>query len=253
MSLIEVLLNAGFTEEQAKTLSKNKSFIRNFQYKDSEFIQNHIHQISKKYKINQEQTRSIIVKFHPFVSLDHTRVFNDLRRVFKISNLSIRSLILRHPPFAGYNYDRILNSIQNAFGCTKKQAILSIFRHPQFAGLNHERVMRNLSKFGRIAGISKKEIKYKVLANPPIAGCSKKRYLAALDIGRVLRKEGYKDSELLPAFKVNFGKSPYIPGTRLRISKYEGQNKNISENIPLFNAMRETMDKKRKSIRKITS
>ena len=103
-----------------------------------------------------------------------------------------------------------------------------------------------MSRLGRIVGVSEEDVKNSVIKNPVNAGYSAKRYIAALDIGKELRKEGFNGKEMLHSYMQNIFKSPYIPGTeRLRISQVvRGGNLNYMT-PPLMDMMRKQLERKR--------
>ena len=115
----------------------------------------------------------------------------------------------------------IFDKISRTYFCTFEDVKKAILTHPPFAGLDHERVVRQKTKLGRIAKLSNEESINCLLDTPVLAGYSAKRYLAAFDIGRQLKKEGFsQDGNMLNAFFSYFIKSPYVPDSkRKRISQ----------------------------------
>jgi len=102
----------------------------------------------------------------------------------------------------------------------------AILTFPPFAGYDHERVVREKRKLGKIAGIGIKEVLDFILRSPRMAGYSKRRYLAAIDIGRHLARNNYCQEDILPAFLAYYSTSPYVPSTRKeRISHVENYEK----------------------------
>ena len=141
---------------------------------------------------------------------------------------------------------RRINAIANVYVVTDTDIRSAVLKFPPFAGLDHERVIRHMSRLGRIVGVSEEDVKNSVIKNPVYAGYSAKRYIAALDIGRELRKEGFDDKKMLHSYLQNISKSPYVPGTeRLRISQVvRGGNSNYTP-PPLMNAMRRQLERER--------
>ncbi|MBS3071030.1 hypothetical protein J4407_01880, partial [Candidatus Pacearchaeota archaeon] len=121
-----------------------------------------------------------------------------------------------------------------------KRAVLSF---PQFAGYDHERVIRQKKRLGRIAGLSDEETINYLLDSPALAGYSAKRYLAAFDIGRQLKREGFpQDEKMLESFFSYFKKSPYVPNTsKKRISQVGRGGITNYEEPPLLIAMRKRL------------
>jgi hypothetical protein len=102
-------------------------------------------------------------------------------------------------------------------------------------------VLRQLSRIGRIAGLNKNEVIERILENPVLAGYSAKRYLAAIDIGRELRKEGISDNVRITCIWFSYpSKSPYVPDTkRLRIA--QAAKRGINGEPTLMTVMRKRL------------
>ena len=275
MAIREELIKAGFTEEQAERLSKDEFFLRQHKNKDAAQLVSIVSRISGIYSFDASETRELISKFPPFIGYDHSRaireateVYGDEKNVKKAilkfppfagldhsravreatevykNEEKVKEAILKYPHFAGLNHQRVIKEATEVYGDEKKvkEAIL---KYPPFAGLNHSRVMRNLTRLGRIAGIKKQDVIERILQNPVLAGCSYRRYLAGLDVGRQLSKEGFeKDDKMLESFFTLFVQSPYVPETdKLRISKAGPGHKEP----PLLIRMRKKLQKEKKS------
>ena len=166
----------------------------------------------------------------------------ELEKICSVYNASIKeisALAEKFPPFAGYNHERVVEEATEVYGDREKvkKAILS---SAPFAGLNHERVLRQKSKIGRIIELTKEKVVDKILNMPINAGYSYKRDLARIDIARQLVKENYEISEEDKKHMImQYAISPYIPGTRLRISK----GKDGFKEPPLLTYMRKRLTK----------
>ena len=272
MSLQETLVQSGFSPDEAKALSRDGYFASRNENKNADDITrrlksiaaiyntteskirdailmfpqfadyNHLRVLSdiiNTYHFTNEQAASIVLKFPPFVGLNHLRVLNGIKDAYHFTEQQAAKVVIKHPQFAGYNHKRVLNGIKDAYHFTEQQAAKAILKFPQFAGLNHKKVLRHLLRLGDIVGITEEKVKEAILKTPVLASYSTKRYLAALDIGRILRKEeegkkekaieerkeGFNDKDMLRTYLNNIGKSPYVPvpGTYLRISQAAGQ------------------------------
>ncbi len=100
--------------------------------------------------------------------------------------------------------------------------------------------MQQKSRLGRLVGLSKEQIIDKILENPVLAGYSATRYIAGLDVGRQLKKEGFEqDKKMLKTFMNYVGSSPYAPEySRKRISQVPG-----GKEPPLLTKMRNSLSK----------
>ena len=183
--LLEELVSIGFSEEEAKILAESNGF-------------------HHKRKSSHELTD----------------LFNKISGIYECSFEEVKRAILNFPPFAGLDHERVVRQGIAVYGDEDKikRAILNF---PPFAGLDHERVVRQKTRLGRIAGLTNEETIDYLLDIPVLAGYSAKRYLAAFDIGRQLKREGFpQDDRMLEAFFSYISKSPYVPGTeRKRISQ----------------------------------
>ncbi len=144
-----------------------------------------------------------------------------IANTYLTTETAIRNAVLSYSRFASFNHQRVLQGIKDAYNCTAEQASKAVFSFPPFANLDHQRVLRQLSRIGRIVGLNRNYVIERILENPALAGYSAKRYLAAIDIGRELRKEGISDNVGITCVWFSYyGKSPYVPDTkRLRIAQ----------------------------------
>src|SRR3989344_2525757 len=150
-------------------------------------------------------------------------VLDDLIAVFEIER-SEASALFENPYFhhkgkSVAEFKELINDIANVYQWTTEAVKKAILTFPPFAGYDHERVVRRIERLGRLVGKSKEEAREVILKRPRYAGYSAKRYLAAIDIGRKLHAQGQSPELLFRAFSAYYSKSPYVPGTRLRISK----------------------------------
>jgi len=163
--LLEELVSIGFSEEEAKILAESNGF-------------------HHKRKSSHELTD----------------LFNKISGIYECSFEEVKRAILNFPPFAGYDHERVVRQGIAVYGDEDKVK-RAILIHPQFAGLDHERVVRQKTRLGRIAGLTNEETIDYLLDIPVLAGYSAKRYLAAFDIGRQLKREGFpQDDRMLEAF-----------------------------------------------------
>jgi len=148
---------------------------------------------------DEDKVKRAILNFPPFAGLDHERVVRQGAEVYGDED-KVKRAILNFPPFAGYDHERVVRQGIAVYGDEDKikRAILNF---PPFAGLDHERVVRQKTRLGRIAGLTNEETIDYLLDIPVLAGYSAKRYLAAFDIGRQLKREGFpQDDRMLEAF-----------------------------------------------------
>ncbi|MEK6924029.1 MAG: hypothetical protein AABW54_02215, partial [Candidatus Micrarchaeota archaeon] len=120
-----------------------------------------------------------------------------------------------------------------------------VLSHPPFAGLDHARVVRQLSRVGRLIGLSKTIILRRLLRKPVLASYSAKRYVAALRIGRrlCLLRKSRGNAKLLATALKKYVKSPYVPGTnRLDIDRAERRGISGGE-PPLMKYLRGKLEK----------
>ena len=162
--------------------------------------------------------------------------FRDIAEVYDCTIKEVREMTLKFPHFAGLDHERVVANASKVYG-DRGKVISAVMKFPQFAGLDHERVVRERIKLGRLVGLDRKEVIEKILANPVLAGYSAKRYIAGLDVGRQLAKEGLvTDEGMLDAYFSFVSKSPYVPGfKRKRISQAVGREP------PLLKAMRKKL------------
>ena len=133
-----------------------------------------------------------------------------------------------------------IKTIANTYLTTETVIRKAVLSFPPFASYDHQRVLRQLSRTGRIAGLNENEVIERILKNPVFAGYSAKRYLAAIDIGRELRKEGIPDVSITRTWFSYLSKSPYVPDTkRLRIAQAAKQD--IHGEPPLMTVMRKRL------------
>jgi len=134
----------------------------------------------------------------------------------------------------------LFNKILDVYNCTFDDVKRAVLSFPPFAGYDHERVVRQKTRLGRIAGLSNKKTINYLLDLPVLAGYSAKRYLAAFDVGRQLKREGFsQDRSMLKAFFSYFSKSPYVPDfNRKRISQVASDKE-----PPLLKAMRKRLER----------
>ncbi len=136
------------------------------------------------------------------------------------------------------DFQGLFCKLATAYDCDVESVKKAILTHPQFAGLDHERVIRQKSRLGRLVGLTGDDVRNKILSKPSLAGYAVRRYLAAIDIGRILVKEGYDPTTIRDRFFTYFTKSPYVPGTtRQRINQVNEPN----EEPPLLTTLRKTL------------
>ncbi len=210
MTFETTLAEAGFGGEAVKKFADNEWFVRNYANKFSEEILERINLIAAIYNTDADSVRDAITKF---------------------------------PPFAGYDHKRVVEGIREVYGWSAEDAGKAVFKHPPFAGLDHKRVMRQLGRIGRIIGLDEDRTKESILHNPVIAGCSTKRYLAAIDVVNHLRTEGeLSDKDAIRLCLSYISKSPYVPGTdRLRITQVLRRGGEYTEDPPLMVTLRKSM------------
>ncbi len=219
--LYEVLIEAGFTPSEAKKLSADEYFIRRNSNKTSEEIKNLVSGISSIYQITTAFVRGAISTHPPFAGYNHRRVLEGIISTYGCTAEQATKAVFTHPQFANYNHHRVLEGLISTYSCTAEQATKTVFTQPQFAGYNHRRVIKQLTKLGKLIGIDKTTVIEQILKKPVLAGCSVKRYLAAIDIGRQLAKEGIpNDFYMLRRWQSYYSKSPYVPQqNKLRITQ----------------------------------
>ena len=125
-----------------------------------------------------------------------------------------------------------------------KKAILSF---PRFASYNHSRVVGQLSKLGKRIRLSPNTVVKRILKNPVLAGYSIKRYIAGLDVGRQLAREGIpQNARMLSKALKSISLSPYVPQTkRLRYSQVQKRIPEKLKEPPLMKKLRKAMTRRR--------
>ena len=273
MSFKETLVEAGFSEDEAERLVNNHRFAQQNSNKSAEEIKKKIETIANIYLTTETAICKSAFSFPPFAGYDHHRVLQGIKDTYNCTAEQASKAVLSHPSFAGYDHHRALQGIKDTYNCTAEQASKAVFSFPpfagldhhrvlqgikdtynctaeqaskavlsfpSFAGLDHHRVLRQLSRTGRIAGLNENEVIERILKNPVFAGYSAKRYLAAIDIGRELRKEGIPDVSITRTWFSYLSKSPYVPDTkRLRIAQAAKQD--IHGEPPLMTVMRKRL------------
>ena len=211
MSFLDTLVTAGFTKEEAKSLTASEYFIQRYSNKSAEEITALIGSIAETYRLWESVVRSAISTF---------------------------------PPFANYDHQRVLKGLEEAYGFTREQSAKAISTHPQFASYDHQRVLRQLSRVGRMVGLSRGSVIGKIQERPVLASYSAKRYLAAIDVGRHLKREGnYNTEEMLAAWFGLASKSPYVPGMgRTSLTQVLRKN-NCTTEPPLMGALRKKIQR----------
>ncbi|GIU68757.1 MAG: hypothetical protein KatS3mg001_607 [Candidatus Pacearchaeota archaeon] len=108
--------------------------------------------------------------------------------------------------------------------------------------MDHERVVRKIKRIGKLVGLDYEEAINIILNLPTLASYSIKRYVAALDVGRQLKKECFdQNREMLKEWLKCYQKSPYVPfHDRMRISKVKN-----GELPPILIEMRKKIDQKK--------
>ena len=197
--------------------------------------------IRDTYKCTAEQASKAVFSHSTFANLNHKRVLQGIKDAYKCTEEQASKAVLSFPPFANLNHKRVLQGIKDAYNCTAEQASKAVLSNPPFTSLDHQRVLRQLSRIGRIVGLERSEVIERILKNPVLASYSAKRYLAAVDIGRELRKECiYDKSNIARAWFSYPSKSPYVPDTkRLRIA--QAAKRGINGEPPLMTAMRKRL------------
>jgi len=219
--LLEELVSIGFNEKEAKKLAESNGF--HHRRKNGQELTDLFNEICRVYGCTFDKVKRAILSFPPFAGLDHGRVVRQGVEVYGADNEDkVKRAILIHPPFAGYDHRRVVRQGVEVYGADNEDKVKrAILIHPQFAGYDHRRVVRQETRLGRMAGLSDEKTVNYLLDTPVLAGYSTKRYLAAFDIGRQLKNEGFsQDERMLKAFFSYNNKSPYVPGTnKKRISQ----------------------------------
>ncbi len=176
---------------------------------------NHERVVAEAAKVygDEEAVKKAVMKFPQFASYDHERVVREAAAVYGDGG-TVKRVVMKHPVFASYDHERVVREASAVYGdeAAVKKALV---KYPAFVGLNHERVLKEKIHIGEVIGLTKEKIISMILERPLLAGYSAKRYLAALDIGRTLEKEGFTpDREMFRIFMKNVMKSPYVPGFR---------------------------------------
>ena len=237
MSFKETLVEAGFSEGEAERLVNDDWFAQRNSNKSAEEIRKEIKTIASTYLTTETDIRKAVLSHPQFAGLDHQRVLKGIKDVYNCTQEQASKAVLSHHSFAGYDHQRVLKGIKDAYGCTQEQASKAVLSFPQFAGLDHQRVLRQLGRIGKIVDMDRNEVKRRILERPVLAGYSAKRYLAAIDIGRELRKEGINSDKILSAWPSYYAKSPYVPDTN-RLSITKAAKRGINGEPPLMTAMR---------------
>ena len=223
------------TEEQASKTILSHSPFAGYDH------QRVLREIKDAYKCTEEQASKAILSFPQFAGYDHQRVLQGIKDAYNCTAEQASKAVLSHLTFANLNHKRVLKGIKDAYNCTEEQASKAVLSFPPFAGYDHQRVLRQLSRIGRIAALGRNDVIERILKKPVFASYSAKRYLAAVDIGRELRKEGISDNlKITRAWFSYPSKSPYVPYTkRLRVA--QAAKRGMNGEPPLMTAMRKKL------------
>jgi len=249
MTIVTVLENLGFTKQDAEFLGNHRSF--HHKTKDETDLLAVFQKIAEIYTWELNIVKKAILKFPVFAGLNHERVIREASAVYG-NEAGVKKAILKHPAFAGLDHGRVVREASAVYRdeARVKKAILkhpafanldhgrvvreasavygneagvkkAILKFPAFANLDHKRVLRERIRVGKLAGMNKQETIDTILKDPVLAGYSAKRYIAALDVARTLKEEGFApDEKMLSAFFRYRSVSPYVPGfERRRISQ----------------------------------
>jgi len=277
MALNEELVKAGFGEQEAMELVSNQWFLVHYAKASSVRILKIIRRASKVYSVPRKIIRKAILRSPPFAGYDHSRVVEQAVRVYG-NESQVKKAILRFPPFAGLDHSRVVEQAVRVYGNESqvKKAILrfpqfasldhsrvveqavrvygnesqvkkAILRFPSFANLDHSRVVEQLSKLGKRIRLSPNTVVKRILKNPVLAGYSIKRYIAGLDVGRQLAREGIpQNARMLSKALKSISLSPYVPQTkRLRYSQVQKRIPEKLKEPPLMKKLRKAMTRRR--------
>ena len=216
MSLEETLEYFGLNIEEIDHLVNHNSF--HHKKTTPKKLNDLFIKISRTYNCSVGDIVSAVLKFPPFAGLDHERVVAQAVAVYGNEN-GVKSAVLKHPPFAGLDHDRVVREATAVYGDENKVKS-AVLKFPQFAGYDHERVVRQKLHVGSLINPKKGQILEIILNQPVLASYSAKRDIAVIDICRHLFNEGYtQQNEMLQLYIKHFMNSPYLKGTRIRISK----------------------------------
>ena len=173
--------------------------------------------------LNQEEITHLVNStnfHHKRKTVDElNNLFIKIRKIYNCSIGDILGAVLKHPPFAGLDHERVVAQAVSVYGDENKVKS-AVLKFPPFAGLDHERVVRQKLHVGSLINPKKGQILEIILNQPVLASYSAKRDIAVIDICRHLFNEGYtQQNEMLQLYIKHFMNSPYLKGTKIRISK----------------------------------
>ena len=134
--------------------------------------------------------------------------------VYEVSRAQVAKAVFTHPPFAGLDHSRVFEGIRKVYGenISRAQVAKAVFTHPPFAGYDHSRVLRQATRVGKTFGFNRENIFQLLLEHPTMAGYSQNRNLAAVDAFRnAARRTGVNLSarEATQMYSKMFMNSPY--------------------------------------------
>ncbi|MGC8479292.1 MAG: hypothetical protein ACP5M9_01305 [Candidatus Micrarchaeia archaeon] len=205
---------------------------------------NKVEKIQKLYGIDKNVLRKIILSLPQFIGYDHESALANISEIYNLNLEDAKRLVLKNPQFLKRDHKKIIKNITDVYSCTDEEAKKAIKKFPQFAGYNHAKKIRRISRVARLIGIDEKVVKEFIIKNPVLASYSEKRHIAALDSLNLFKPIKTKDFDpitIIKRYSYHISKSPYVPNTKLRVSKAKKKGHDI-ELTPFLKEIRKITD-----------
>ena len=225
MELEAVCKTYGITKGRLASIEKNFPKFSGYDHPGS------IKDLAVVYGVDEGEIKEAILTHPPFVGYDHNRVLDGAISVYGGRNL-IKSVILRHPQLAGRDQLKTVDKITEVYGNRNRSRVMdAILDYPAFAGYDHKRVVRQKSRVAAFIGFPKSVTVDHLLDKSVNAGYNFKRDFARMDVAYQLSAEGYNiDYDVITTLLNKHMVSPYVPGTKTRLSRAKKMLKRDKKN-----------------------
>lgn len=209
MALKEELVEAGFSDAQAKRLSGNDWFRRRNSRKTAADIRETVDGIKGAYGCTYEQAAKTVTSSPRFFSYNHAKAIKRTIKGYGCTAEKAKKMMISHPPIAYRDPKKSIKIVTDAYGCAPEKAKAIIMSHPPFGCRNHQ---KGIKKVEDAYGCTTAEAKKMILARPEFLyrdhekgitnieeayGCTRERAISAihefapfvdLDHNRVIRQ-----------------------------------------------------------------
>ncbi len=150
---------AGFSEVQARSLSKDAGFVSRLKGSYPEKLSNRINSLASYYRVGEQKMRIMIVRFPEFVWLDHKSAVEDVQRIYGLTADEAKNAIAKYSKFAGLDHEDSIAKVKEAYWLSTDEAKRLIPRYPQLADTDHTMVLKKMTAaFGCSMGIARRAI-----------------------------------------------------------------------------------------------